>query len=51
MHETYKSDFLSSGLVKMFYDGVLDSWTAIMVEPYANKPDSTGGESLFTRRR
>jgi predicted amidohydrolase YtcJ len=48
MHETYKSDFLSSGLVKMFYDGVLDSWTAIMVEPYANKPDSTGGESLFT---
>jgi predicted amidohydrolase YtcJ len=48
MHATYNSDFLSSGLVKMFYDGVLDSWTAIMVEPYANKPDSTGGESLFT---
>jgi predicted amidohydrolase YtcJ len=48
MHETYNSDFLSSGLVKMFYDGVLDSWTAIMVEPYANKPDSTGGASLFT---
>jgi hypothetical protein len=48
MAETYRSDFLSSGTVKMFYDGVLDSWTAIMVEPYANKPDSTGGESLFT---
>jgi len=48
MHEKYNSDFLSSGLVKMFYDGVLDSWTAIMVEPYANKPDSTGGASLFT---
>jgi predicted amidohydrolase YtcJ len=48
MAEKYKSDFLSSGVVKMFYDGVLDSWTAIMVEPYANKPDSTGGQSLFT---
>ncbi|MCB1444490.1 MAG: amidohydrolase [Rhizobiaceae bacterium] len=48
MAKTYNSDFLSSGTVKMFYDGVLDSWTAIMVEPYANKPDSTGGDSLFT---
>jgi hypothetical protein len=48
MAEAYNSDFLSSGVVKMFYDGVLDSWTAIMVEPYANKPDSTGGQSLFT---
>jgi len=48
MAEKYNSDFLSSGTVKMFYDGVLDSWTAIMVEPYANKPDSTGGDSLFT---
>lgn len=48
MAKTYNSDFLRSGTVKMFYDGVLDSWTAIMVEPYANKPDSTGGDSLFT---
>lgn len=48
MAADYNSDFLNSGTVKMFYDGVLDSWTAIMVEPYANKPDSTGGDSLFT---
>lgn len=48
MAETYKSDFLSSGTVKMFYDGVLESWTAIMVEPYANNPGSRGGQSLFT---
>ncbi|MDO6965343.1 amidohydrolase [Rhizobium alvei] len=48
MAETYKSDYLTSGMVKMFYDGVLESWTAIMVEPYANNPESTGGESLFT---
>lgn len=48
MAETYRSEYLKSGTVKMFYDGVLDSWTAIMVEPYANNPDSTGGQSLFT---
>jgi predicted amidohydrolase YtcJ len=48
MNMRFNTDFLKSGTVKMFYDGVLDSWTAIMVEPYANKPDSTGGESLFT---
>jgi predicted amidohydrolase YtcJ len=48
MAAKYNSDFLSSSLVKMFYDGVLDSWTAIMVEPYANKPESRGGQSLFT---
>jgi predicted amidohydrolase YtcJ len=48
MAETYKSDYLTSGMVKMFYDGVLDSWTAIMVEPYADKPESCGGESLFS---
>lgn len=48
MAEAYRSDFLSSGTVKMFYDGVLDSWTAITVEPYADRPGWTGGESLFT---
>lgn len=47
MAESYNSDFLSSGLVKMFFDGVLDSWTAVMVEPYADKPN-INGESLFT---
>ncbi|MDB5555872.1 MAG: Hydrolase [Rhizobium sp.] len=48
MAARYNSDFLNSGTVKMFYDGVLESWTAIMVEPYANKPESLGGKSLFT---
>jgi len=46
MAEAYKSDFLSSGTVKLFHDGVIDSWTAVMIEPYANKPDGHG-ESLF----
>ncbi|CAN7591842.1 amidohydrolase [Rhizobium sp. LjRoot98] len=45
--QRYDSDWLSSGVVKVFYDGVLDSWTAVMVEPYADKPGDCG-EGLFT---
>ena len=47
MAERYHSEWLSSGMVKVFYDGVLDSWTAVMVEPYADRPDWVG-EPLFT---
>jgi predicted amidohydrolase YtcJ len=47
MAERYRSDTLSSGFVKVFYDGVLESWTAAMVEDYADKP-GTRGEPLFT---
>jgi predicted amidohydrolase YtcJ len=43
----FDSDWLSSGVVKVFYDGVLDSWTAVMVEPYADKPGNCG-EGLFS---
>ncbi|TKB30009.1 MAG: amidohydrolase, partial [Mesorhizobium sp.] len=37
MAERYNGEWLSSGMVKVFYDGVLDSWTAVMVEPYADR--------------
>ncbi|SJM32753.1 hypothetical protein BQ8482_310074 [Mesorhizobium delmotii] len=47
MAERYNGEWLSSGMVKVFYDGVLDSWTAVMVEPYADRPDWLG-EPLFT---
>ncbi|MER8921487.1 amidohydrolase [Mesorhizobium sp. M0802] len=47
MAKRYDSEWLSSGMVKVFYDGVLDSWTAVMVEPYADRPDWVG-EPLFT---
>lgn len=47
MAERYKGEWLSSGIVKVFYDGVLDSWTAAMIEPYADRPDWVG-EPLFT---
>ncbi|MBN9071684.1 MAG: amidohydrolase [Rhizobiales bacterium] len=48
MKERYHSDWLKSGMVKVFMDGVLDSWTAVMIEPYADRPDWVG-EPLFTR--
>ncbi len=47
MAKRYNSDWLSSGMVKIFMDGVLDSWTAVMVEPYADRPDWRG-EPLFS---
>ncbi|MBZ9699678.1 MULTISPECIES: amidohydrolase [unclassified Mesorhizobium] len=47
MAECYNGEWLSSGMVKVFYDGVLDSWTAVMIEPYADRPDWVG-EPLFT---
>lgn len=50
MAATYQSDWLSSGFVKLFYDGVLDGWTAVMIEPYAGKP-GWHGEPLFSPER
>ena len=50
MAERYNSDFLSSGLVKFFYDGVLDSYTACMVDDYADRPGYKG-EPLFTQEQ
>jgi predicted amidohydrolase YtcJ len=47
MAERYRGDRLSSGFVKVFVDGVLDSWTAVMVEDYADRP-GWRGEPLFT---
>lgn len=46
MAERYRSEWIASGFVKMFMDGVLDSWTAVMIEPYADRPDWRG-EPLF----
>ena len=47
MADLYCSDTLASGFVKVFYDGVLESWTAAMIEDYADQP-GTRGEPLFT---
>jgi predicted amidohydrolase YtcJ len=48
--ERYNSDWLSSGMVKFFMDGVLESWTAVMVDDYADRP-GWRGEPLFTQEQ
>jgi predicted amidohydrolase YtcJ len=50
MAKRYHSEWLSSGLVKIFYDGVIESWTAVLNEPYADRLDWCG-EPLFSPRR
>lgn len=46
MTRDYDDDWLSSGFVKMFIDGVLDSHTALMVDDYPNSPGDRG-QPLF----
>jgi predicted amidohydrolase YtcJ len=50
MSTRYRSEWLSSGMVKLFFDGVLESWTAVMIEPYADRPDWRG-DPLFTKEQ
>jgi predicted amidohydrolase YtcJ len=38
----FKTDKLSCGRVKMFMDGVFDSWTAVVVGEYPDKPGFAG---------
>lgn len=42
MAERYRSEWIRSGMVKVFIDGVIDSGTAHMIEPYADRPDWRG---------
>ncbi len=46
----YNSDMLSSGFVKLFVDGVIDSGTGVMVEDYSDNP-GWKGDPLFTPER
>lgn len=46
MTARFDNEYLSSGLVKFFHDGVIDSGTAVMVEPYAD--DGKNGQPLFS---
>ena len=50
MASRYQSDMLSSGFVKLFADGVIDSGTGVMVEDYADNP-GWKGEPLFSPER
>jgi predicted amidohydrolase YtcJ len=42
MRRRYSSDMLHSGRVKVFMDGVLESWTAFVLGGYPDRPDETG---------
>ena len=42
MRRRFTSDKVWSGRVKMFMDGVLDSYTALVLQPYPGKPESIG---------
>lgn len=46
MSNRWNDEFLSSGFVKFFMDGVLDSGTAYLIEDYADQPGMKG-EALF----
>ena len=46
LRDAYKSDFLRAGALKLFMDGVVESFTAFLLEPYANA--STTGEAIFS---
>ena len=46
MRARFDDDWLWSGRVKMFMDGVIDGYTAFMLRPYPGRPD-TRGEALF----
>jgi predicted amidohydrolase YtcJ len=50
MNEDYQGDWLSSGFVKAFYDGVIEGYTAFLADGYADRPDFNG-EPLFSQEQ
>ena len=42
MRRRFASERVSSGYVKVFMDGVIESWTALKLEDYADKPGCFG---------
>ncbi len=48
MAKAYNSQMIKAGFVKLFMDGVLDSWTAVMLDDYADRA-GWRGEPLFSQ--
>jgi predicted amidohydrolase YtcJ len=46
MRDLYRSAKLRAGALKLFMDGVVESYTAFLTEPYANAPGC--GEAIFS---
>ena len=47
MRQMFQTDKVRAGRVKFFMDGVAESWTAFLLEPYTDRPD-TRGDALFS---
>jgi predicted amidohydrolase YtcJ len=45
--ETYHDDWVRAGVIKFFADGVIETYSAGMLEPYADKPGDRGS-MLYT---
>jgi predicted amidohydrolase YtcJ len=43
----YQTEFLRGGCVKLFMDGVIETYTGLLVDPYADNP-STCGDSNYS---
>lgn len=42
MRNTYDSEMVRAGSVKFFMDGVIEAYTGLLVEPYADNPGTNG---------
>ena len=47
MAEQYQGGYVRAGAIKLFMDGVLESYTALMLEPYTDAPRNCG-MALYT---
>ncbi|MBK8046477.1 MAG: amidohydrolase family protein [Anaerolineales bacterium] len=50
LRRQFQGEFVRAGAVKVFMDGVLESYTALMVDDYADQPGNRGG-ALHTAER
>lgn len=50
LRDQFQSEMVRGGSVKFFMDGVLESYTALLVEPYADDP-TTHGLALWTAEK
>ncbi len=46
MHRQYASERVSSGRIKLFMDGVIESWTALTLEDYPDRPGCFGAPNF-----
>lgn len=47
MRNAYNTNMVRAGSVKFFMDGVIEAYTGLLVDPYADKPD-THGDANYT---